>query len=114
MTNDAPGLLLVMMEIKPEREEEFNRWYNEEHVPERLAIPGFTNARRFKAVEGAPKYLALYELESPEVLESNEYKYWTGDGKTKWTESVLSDLTAFVRNVYVEILSVDSASPAKS
>tara|TARA_A100001037_G_scaffold103945_2_gene94502 strand:+ start:391 stop:741 length:351 start_codon:yes stop_codon:yes gene_type:complete len=104
----APGLLLVMMEIKPEREEEFNRWYNEEHVPERLAIPGFKQARRFKAVEGEPKYLALYEIENVEVLESPEYKFWTGEGQTPWTSSVLGDLTAFVRNVYVEILSVDA------
>ena len=36
--------------IAPEREAEFNRWYNEEHVPERLAIPGFRKARRFKAI----------------------------------------------------------------
>ena len=70
MNEKAPGLLLVMMDIAPEREEEFNRWYNEEHVPERLAIPGFKRARRFKALEGSPKYLALYELESPEALES--------------------------------------------
>ena len=106
--DDAPGLLLVMMEIKPEREEEFNRWYNEEHVPERLAIPGFRKARRFKAVEGEPKYLALYELDSPAVLETETYKYWTGQGTTPWTESVLSDLTQFVSNVYVEILSVEA------
>jgi len=37
-------------------EEEFNAWYDSEHLPERLAIPGFRSAR-----EG--KYLATYELD---------------------------------------------------
>lgn len=101
----SPGLLLVMMEIPPEHEEEFNRWYDEEHVPERMSIPGFVRARRFRAVEGEPKYLALYELENVGVLDSEEYCYWTGPGKTEWTERILGRLRRFVRNVYVEILS---------
>ncbi len=64
------GLLLMMTDIDPANEEDFNRWYEEEHLAERMAIPGFINARRFTALEGGPKYLALYDLESPEVLQS--------------------------------------------
>lgn len=71
---EGAGLLLIMMEVEPEYEEEFNRWYWEEHVPERLTVPGFISARRFLAVEGEPKYLALYEVESAEVLQSDDYK----------------------------------------
>ena len=41
MADQGKGLLLVMMDIDPEYEGEFNRWYNEEHVPERLSVPGF-------------------------------------------------------------------------
>ena len=104
----APGLLLVMMDIDPEHEEDFNRWYDEQHVPERLAIPGFVRARRYRAVEGAPKYLALYEVESPAVLESEEYRYWIGEGQTEWTDRVLSRVSGFVRNVYVQILQRDA------
>ena len=50
-----------------QHEEEFNRWYNEEHIPEQLAIPGVLNAAQYQAVEGGPKYLACYELASPEA-----------------------------------------------
>ena len=62
------GLLLMMTDIDPAHEEDFNRWYEEEHLAERMAIPGFINARRFTAIEGGPKYLALYDVDSPDVL----------------------------------------------
>src|SRR5205823_1607807 len=38
------GLLLVMTDIDPANEEDFNRWYEEEHLDERMRIPGFINA----------------------------------------------------------------------
>jgi hypothetical protein len=56
-------------------EEEFNAWYDNEHLPERLSIPGFRSARRWVAdcKPGEGKYLATYELDSPAVLSSREY-----------------------------------------
>lgn len=97
------ALLLVMMDIDPAHEADFNRWYEEEHIPERMAIPGFLSARRFEAIEGGPKYLALYELEGPEVLESEAYRYRYGEGRTEWTQRILERAKNYVRNVYVEI-----------
>ena len=41
-------ILVVMMDVDPAHEDEFNRWYNDEHLPERLEIPGYVSARRFK------------------------------------------------------------------
>ena len=46
------GLLMVYCDVAAEHEEEFNRWYNDEHIPERLAIPGVLNAARYQAVAG--------------------------------------------------------------
>jgi len=43
------GLLLVMADIDPANEEDFNRWYEEEHLDERMGIPGFLNAPRCTA-----------------------------------------------------------------
>ena len=101
MSDKRRGLLLVMIEVDPAHEEEFNRWYNEEHFPERQACPGFLGARRFVAVEGEPKYLALYDLESPEVLQSAAYQkiYPPSD----WTKQVSKHFLRTVRNVYEEI-----------
>ena len=68
MTQDSPtetserALLFVMMDMPAEHDEEFNRWYAEEHLPERANLPGFRTARRFKAVAGEPPYLATYDL----------------------------------------------------
>jgi Domain of unknown function (DUF4286) len=66
------------MEVEEEYEAELNAWYDEEHVPERLACPGFLSAHRYRLAEGSSpgqsRYLAIYELESPAVLESPEYQ----------------------------------------
>ena len=106
MTDQAKGLLLVMMEIDPEHEDEFNRWYDEEHVPERMSVPGFLSARRYRAIEGGPKYLAIYELESPDVLQTETYKRLIGASESEWTKRMQKHYRneRFVRNVYVQIL----------
>ena len=64
-----------MTEPPPAMEEEFNAWYDDEHLAERLAIKGFRSARRWVAdvAPGEGKYLATYELDSPAVLQSPEY-----------------------------------------
>ena len=99
----ARGLLLVMMDVDQAIEEDFNRWYEEEHLTERMAIPGFLSARRFTALEGEPKYLALYDLESPEVLQSEPYRNIAGPAKSVWTRRMESQFKNFKRNVYVSL-----------
>src|ERR1700761_8765546 len=54
------GMLLTSMDIGPSDEADFNRWYDREHIEERVAIEGFLEARRYVAHEGQPKYLCLY------------------------------------------------------
>jgi hypothetical protein len=74
MANKGEGLFLVYTDlIDPKLEEEFNAWYNTEHLPELLALPGFLDAARYVAIRGGPKYLAAYELTSPEALQSTEF-----------------------------------------
>ncbi len=68
------ALLVALIETPPEEEEEFNEWSDNEHVPERLVIPGFVACRRYTAVKGEPKYLTMYEMETPAALERPEYK----------------------------------------
>jgi hypothetical protein len=97
------GLLLFMTDIDPAHEDEFQRWYEEEHIPERMAIPGFITARRFRAIEGAPKYLAIYDLDSPDVLQSAAYRHMIGAGKTPWTKRMQSLFSNGRRNVYAAI-----------
>lgn len=92
------GLLLTLTEPPPSMEEEFNAWYDEEHLAERLSIPGFRSARRWVAdvPAGAGKYLATYELDSVEVLSSAAYlaKF---DNPSPWTLRCLGRAVAFKR-----------------
>jgi hypothetical protein len=70
---DAGGLLLNAMNIAPELEAEFNEWYDKEHIPALAAVPGVLCARRFRGT-GNRKYVALYHLDDPAVVESAEWK----------------------------------------
>ncbi|MHB0871771.1 MAG: hypothetical protein ACYC5J_20260 [Chloroflexota bacterium] len=95
----AKGLLYVEMDCPAQMEEEFHSWYNTEHVPERAAIPGFTRSRRYAALEGAPRWLASYELDSTSVLESPEYLGCSGANQSPWTARITS-LVSVYRGVY--------------
>src|SRR2546428_14141358 len=98
------GLLMVWADVPADKEAEFNRWYNEEHLAERLAIPGFLNGARYEAVKGGPKHLAYYELESPAVLERPAYKRVQAN-PTHWTKRCgpQAIATGYIRNVYTLI-----------
>ena len=98
------GLLMVWADVPADKEDDFNRWYNEEHMAERLSVPGFLDAARYEAVKNGPKHLACYELESPAVLESPAYKRVQAN-PTPWTKRRSPDVigTTFIRNVYTMI-----------
>ena len=104
MKKKGSGLLMVWTDVPADKEPEFNRWYNEEHVAERLAVPGFLSAARYEAVKGGPKHLAVYELESPAVLEGAAYKR-VSENPTEWTRRCSPHVvgTTFIRNVYTQI-----------
>lgn len=60
----ATVLFVVKATIRKDQEDAFNRWYNEEHVPQFLQWKGAVSARRYKALEGEDtyQYMAVYEL----------------------------------------------------
>ena len=68
------GMLLTSMDIDPAEEVDFNRWYDNEHLQERVAIEGFIEARRYVARSGSPKYLFLYSTKAIEVLDGPAYR----------------------------------------
>lgn len=84
MNGAAPGELLVWTDVDPAHEADFNRWYDREHMDERVAIPGFVNARRFLRVGAGRKYLALYRTESLAVFDSAAYKKAFAN-QTQWS-----------------------------
>ena len=69
-----PGevILVVSVDVSEGTEEIFNKWYNEVHLPEVLACPGYINGARYESTEGEPQFLAIYELESEDALTTPE------------------------------------------
>ena len=60
---------MVFTNVDSEHDFEFNKWYVEEHLPERLSAPGFLDGALYQATKGSPRYLAIYELESVAAME---------------------------------------------
>ncbi|AJW94222.1 MULTISPECIES: DUF4286 family protein [Burkholderia] len=80
-----PGQLCIWTDTDPRTEDDFNAWYDREHMQERVAIPGFSHARRFLASDGATRrYLALYETVSLEVFRSEAYRQAFAQ-QTEWS-----------------------------
>jgi hypothetical protein len=74
MANKGRGILLVYTDLVDDRyDEEFNAWYDTQHLPQLRAIPGILDAARYVAVRGGPKYLAAYEVESADVIRSDAF-----------------------------------------
>ena len=99
------ALLMVWTEVPADKEEDYNAWYNEEHIGERLAIPGFLSAARYESDSpGAPKHLAMYELENIGVMTSEAYLSVRAN-PTEWTKRCSPDViaTTYIRNTYEQI-----------
>ncbi|RED30541.1 hypothetical protein BJ123_11649 [Rhodopseudomonas thermotolerans] len=92
------GMLLTSMDIAPEDEADFNRWYDREHIAERVAIDGFVEARRYVALEAAPKYLGLYSTERFEVLSSDAYHTALAN-QTEWSKRNIAKFKNMIRGV---------------
>jgi len=61
----AKGIILVETRpSSPDRDQEYNTWYDEVHIPELVALDGFVSARRLRPVEGDGPYVAIYEVEA--------------------------------------------------
>jgi hypothetical protein len=94
---NAEGLLLVGMTPGPEVESAFNAWYDKEHVPALARVPGVLCARRFRTSTGGTKYIALYHLTSPGVVDTPEWK--DASGSTPMPQRVRDQITNRLRFV---------------
>ncbi len=92
------GMLLTSMDIDPAHEAEFNRWYDREHLEERVAIDGFLEARRYVAHDGKPKYLSLYSTKTFEVLDSPAYRTALAN-QTAWSKANIARFKNMLRGV---------------
>ncbi|MEZ0219816.1 MAG: hypothetical protein ACAH22_05920 [Tardiphaga sp.] len=92
------GMLMTSMDIDASHEQEFNQWYDREHLAERVAIEGFNEARRYVAVNARPKYLGLYSTATFDVLDSDAYRTALAN-QTKWSLTNIGRFQNMLRSV---------------
>src|SRR4029079_13778502 len=84
---DTPWLYIVHTDIPDHIVEEYNEWYDNEHLPRLVTVPGVVRARRYAAVSSNPKYLTAYELTDKDAFESPA---GLAARKTPWTAKMRS------------------------
>jgi hypothetical protein len=92
------GMLLTAMDVAPEHEADFNRWYDSQHLEERVAIEGFLEARRYVAHAAHPKYLCLYSTTTLQVLDSDAYRARLAH-PTDWSRTTMARFQNMIRAV---------------
>src|SRR3954453_20578502 len=81
---DLPGLLFVWTDVDEEFEDDFNRWYDREHVEERVRIPGLSAGTRYRTVSVGRRYLGLYRTDTLGVFDSTAYRK-AFESQTSWS-----------------------------
>jgi hypothetical protein len=90
------GVLAIWNGIAPEAEADFVAWHVREHIPERVAVPGFLRGRRYVGEMGHPKYFNFYETEDIETLKAPAYLERL-NAPSDWTRSVVRHFRDTIR-----------------
>ncbi|CAA7270023.1 unnamed protein product [Cyclocybe aegerita] len=114
------GLLFVFAECGPDvKEDEFNDWYDNEHAPLRLTVPGISNAVRYKAADDkAPSWVAMYDTLYPSIMDGAAYKALASTASDR-ERALIPRLAMLNRRVYLHIStqvsfsSIMNTTPAK-
>lgn len=95
--------MVVYSRPTPGREDEYNDWYQNVHLRELVALPGFKSARRFRharnLVEGdAYPYMSIYEIETDDIDAAlNALRDTAGRGALTMSDAIdLTDTSALV------------------
>ncbi len=102
--NYPTGILAIWNDCAGGHEDEYEAWYMWEHLPERMAVPGFRRGRRYEAVTGKPRFFTYYETDSPAVLSSPDYLARLDD-PTPLTRRIMSGIfTNIDRTIFRRIV----------
>ncbi|KAJ7281566.1 hypothetical protein C8J57DRAFT_1298036 [Mycena rebaudengoi] len=95
------GLLFIYLEVGPDvKEADLNDWYDNEHAPLRLTVPGISSCTRYKAVDSnTPKWLTLYDLDTPNVANSEAYNALRAQGSDN-EKAILSRIGGLSRQSF--------------
>ena len=98
MSLAGEGAVAIWHDIAPEGRAEFYAWHGEEHMPERVGIPGFLRGRRYVAIDADLEFFNLYEAQSVEVLKGQDYAARV-NAPTPWTFSAVKHFRSVARAI---------------
>jgi hypothetical protein len=108
----AKGLLFASFDFSPAHADEFHDWYDLEHIPERLRVPGFVNAERWIGEDNAKIAAATYDLDSVGVLHSAPYNAIGGANGSVWTKRITAIAQRLLRYEGEQLVPGDATAPA--
>lgn len=108
----AKGILIAAMNFSEVAEDEFHDWYDAEHLPERLRVPGFLNAERWIGARDPKLSVASYDLETVSVLQSAAYRAVGYENSSPWTKRVTARTARLLRFAGEQILPGEASAPA--
>lgn len=108
----AKGLLFASFDFSTAHADEFHDWYDLEHVPERLRVPGFINAERWIGDETPKIAIATYDMESHGVLYTPPYLAVGGANGSPWTKRVTAMAKRVLRFEGEQLVPGDTTAPA--
>ncbi len=86
---EAKGVLAIWNDLDPKMETDYHEWYWQEHLLERLAIPGFLTGRRYESMGSGPQFFTFYLTDTVEVLRSPAYLQRIHN-PTEWTRRCMA------------------------
>jgi hypothetical protein len=93
----AKGILIAAMMIANAAEDEFHDWYDTEHLPERVRVPGFELCQRWIGAQDPKVSVATYDLESIDVLQSPGYQAIGGANLSPWSKRMTGRVERLMR-----------------
>lgn len=106
------GLLVAGFDYGTVNAEEFNDWYDTEHIPERGRVPGFINAERWLGADDPKVSIATYDLKSLELLRSPPYRAIAYENLSPWSKRMVGKCRRICRFEAEQILPGSAAAPA--
>ncbi len=107
----AKGTLIAAMRMGRAAEDEFNDWYDTEHLPERQRVPGFLVCQRWIGVEDRTVSVATYDLDTLGVLRSPAYLAIGGENLSPWSKRVTARVERLMRFEGDQILPGEQLPP---
>jgi len=110
----AKGILIAAMDFSNVAADEFNDWYDTEHIPERQRVPGFLTLQRWIGSENPKQSVATYDLDSLAVLQSPGYRAIGGENLSPWSKRITAKVERLLRYEGEQILPGEATAPGSA